>query len=217
MFAERAIRGQHEFIMNTVLTPYLTGKHSAIDLGAGSGALALRLQKVGLDVIAVDSDLDEPKADIPFIVLDLNYSDFASAFKKHSFDIVISVEVIEHLENPIGFLRSVNQLLKPSGIAIITTPNVNNLLARIKFFLTGKIRTMDEHSIYHISPIFLDLFQRQMLPRCGLRLVDYFVYPLNGYALSRSLYRWVFSGVTPFLNKKELKGDSQIFVLASDS
>ncbi len=40
-----------------------------------------------------------------------------------SFDIVILTEVIEHIDEPIEFLETINKLLKPQGHAVITTPN----------------------------------------------------------------------------------------------
>src|SRR6266852_67536 len=84
------------------------------------------------------------------------------------FDLVVTVEVIEHVESPIGFLRNIGQLLAPGGVAVITTPNVDSLPARAKFLLAGKIRMMDDNSEpTHISPVFFDLFRRQFLPHAG--------------------------------------------------
>ncbi len=50
---------------------------------------------------------------------------------------------------------------------------------------------MDEHGERtHISPIFFDLFQRQFLLRAGLRLSEHFVFPPNGYQLTRKPIAW---------------------------
>jgi SAM-dependent methyltransferase len=39
------------------------------------------------------------------------------------YDAIIVSEVIEHVQNPISFLRDFKKLLKPLGVMIITTPN----------------------------------------------------------------------------------------------
>jgi 2-polyprenyl-3-methyl-5-hydroxy-6-metoxy-1,4-benzoquinol methylase/ribosomal protein S27E len=45
-------------------------------------------------------------------------------FQDLQVDVVVSFEVIEHLFEPIEFIRSAAQLLKPGGILILTCPNV---------------------------------------------------------------------------------------------
>jgi len=47
------------------------------------------------------------------------------------FDIVIGAELIEHLTNPDNFLGQLIKVLKPGGLAIITTPNKNNLVHKL--------------------------------------------------------------------------------------
>jgi len=54
-----------------------------------------------------------------------------------SFDVVYAIEVIEHLRNPYDFIREMHRVLKPGGMAIITTPNILNLSSRLSYLLTG--------------------------------------------------------------------------------
>lgn len=99
------------------------------------------------------------------------------------------MEVIEHMESPIAFLRNIARLLKPDGVAILTTPNVNNAPARVKFLLTGKLRMMDERGDpTHITPIFWDLLTRQYLPRAGLILLEHRTYPPDGFLVTRPAF-----------------------------
>ncbi len=44
-------------------------------------------------------------------------------FKGESFDVVVSLEVIEHIEDQRGYLREIRRVLKEGGLAIISTPN----------------------------------------------------------------------------------------------
>ena len=58
-------------------------------------------------------------------------------FNNESYDLVIAVEGIEHLENQYHFVNECNRILKPGGILIITTPNIVSFGSRIKFLFTG--------------------------------------------------------------------------------
>lgn len=211
LLEERTISGLHDFL-DPILKRYALRGGRAIDLGAGSGALAVRLRDMGYEVIAVDMNSERYKADIPFIQLNLNNPDF-SPLRNGAFDFVTAVEVIEHLESPIAFLRHIPSLLKPDGVALITTPNMDNAPSRFRFLLTGKLHMMDEKVPNHISPIFYDLFIRQYLPRAGLKLVEHHFFPKNGYKVSRKSYSWVFRLIARLLPGNTLLGDVHVFVL----
>lgn len=125
-----------------------------------------------------------------------------------------AVEVLEHVERAIGFLRNVGRLLKTDGIAILTTPDADNAPARIKFLLTGKLRMMDEKSEpTQVSPVFWDLFVRQYLPRARLQLVDHLLYPSDGYKLTRPRFAWMLRLLALFLSGGSLHGDNHVLVL----
>lgn len=211
LLKEHTIGGLHDFI-DPILKHYALWGGCAIDLGAGSGALAVRLRELGFEVIAVDINKERFKADIPFVQLNLNNPDFSSLGGR-VFDFVTAVEVIEHLESPIAFLRHIRSLLKPDGVALITTPNLDNAPSRFRFLLTGKLHMMDEKVPNHISPIFQDLFIRQYLPRAGLKLVEHHFFPKNGYKVSRKYYSWLLRLLARLLPGNTLFGDIHISVL----
>jgi len=206
--------GLHEFVGERVLARYARPGVRATDLGAGPGAMAARLTKLGCEVLAVDRDTRSFEARLPHLTVDFDQPDFASRLGVASFGLVTAIEVIEHVESPINFLRNIRRLLAPAGVAVLTTPNVDSLPARSKFFLHGKIRTMDEHSEpTHISPVFFDLLQRQFLPRASLRLRDHLVFPPNGYQLTRKPIAWAFRLASFAFSGDALLGDNHIFVL----
>lgn len=208
---EYTIGGLHDFL-EPILKRYALQGNRAIDLGAGSGALAVRLRKLGFEVIAVEINSERFKADMPFIQFNLNNSDYCSLGSK-LFDLVTAVAVIEQLESPIAFLRNIHSLLKPDGIALITTPNMDNVPSRFKFLLTGKLHLMDEKRSTHISPIFYDLFICKYLPRVGLKLIEHYFYPKRGYKVSRPWYSWTYHILARLIPGKTLFGDVHVFVL----
>jgi 2-polyprenyl-3-methyl-5-hydroxy-6-metoxy-1,4-benzoquinol methylase len=211
-------RGLHEFVAERVITRYAHSGIHAADLGTGPGAMAARLHALGCDVVAVDRDPVAFKADLPFVSLDFNRQDFASQLGSGSFDLLTAIEVIEHLESPINFLRNISQLLAPNGVAVLTTPNVDCLPARVKFFLTGKVRTMDERGDpTHISPIFMELLRRKYLPIASMKLREHLVFPPNGYQLTRKSTAWAFRLACALLPGDVLLGDNHIIVLQAAS
>jgi len=210
--------GLHDFVHERVLTKYARPTIRAVDLGTGPGAMAARISAMGCDVLAVDRDSHGYEARVPHVNVDFDQPDFASQLGAAAFGLVTAVEVIEHVESPIGFLRNVGRLLAPGGVAVLTTPNVDSLPARSKFLLKGKIRTMDEHSEpTHISPIFFDLLRRQFLPRAGLCLRQHLLFPPNGYQLTRKPLAWAFRLASLALTGDALLGDNHIFVLEAAS
>ena len=103
----------------------------------------------------------------------------------------------------------------PSGAAIVTTPNVDNAPARVKFLLKGKLRAMDEWGdSTHISPIFWDLLTRRYLPRVGLEVVERLAFPPTGYLAGRAAYSKLFGTLSPILRGFTLRGDNHVIVLS---
>ena len=80
MLEERTVGGLHQFLMAGVLQPLLRPGARAVDLGAGSGALAERLLELGVDVTAADVKRSGYGAHAPFVEVDLNEPDFASGW-----------------------------------------------------------------------------------------------------------------------------------------
>jgi SAM-dependent methyltransferase len=214
---QKTVTGLHEFIVTKALQRFSPMAGPALDLGAGSGALAARLQNLGWDVQAADMNASEFRADVPFLKLDLNQPDFASRLGERTFGLVTSLEVIEHLENPTGFLRNVARLLKPDGIAVLSTPNVDNAAARMKFLFTDRVWMVSRFTPEHLTPIFYDLMVHHYLPRAGLRLDTYIVYPDRNFIpedflLTRSwLIPFFKAALIPFRGAT-LLGNSHIFI-----
>jgi SAM-dependent methyltransferase len=207
----RALSGTHELVVETALR-YTARGSRALDLGAGSGFLTERLQNAGLRVVAADM-VNYLAVNAEFVQADFNDPAFDRALPS-PFDLITSVEVIEHLENPTAFLRSIGRLLQSDGVAILTTPNVENAAARAKFFLCGEVRAMDRNSPEHMTPIYLDLFTRKLVPPSGLTLVDHFVFPLGDFPLTgRRYFIPLFRLLKGIMKGRALTGDTHFLVL----
>jgi 2-polyprenyl-3-methyl-5-hydroxy-6-metoxy-1,4-benzoquinol methylase len=210
--------GLHEYVEQQVLSKYARAGNKAADLGSGPGAMAARLRSLGYDVTAADRSASGFEAGLPHVTIDFNQLDFASQLGLEAFLVITAIEVIEHVESPIGFLRNIGRMLAPGGVAVVTTPNVDSLPARLKFLLAGKIRTMDEFGEpTHISPIFFDLFRRQFLPLAGLRLRQHLLFPPDGFKLSRKSVAWSLGLAASVLPGESIIGDNHVLVLEAAS
>lgn len=76
---------------------------------------------------------------IPFFEMNLDYcynSDDGLPDLADKFDIVTSIEVIEHLHTPYRLIALIEKLLKPGGICVLETNNVANIVGILKLLLT---------------------------------------------------------------------------------
>lgn len=99
---------------------------SVIDVGSGSGEGDYLLSQVAKKVVGVDKDKAATKeAATKFGNKKLNFinSEFSDLSLIDQFDIVISLQVIEHMDDVNSFLRILQRFSKNSGKVIISTPN----------------------------------------------------------------------------------------------
>jgi SAM-dependent methyltransferase len=58
-------------------------------------------------------------------------------YDNNRFDAVVSIEVIEHVEDQFAFLRELARITRPGGIVIVTTPNTLNVNSRLRTLTSG--------------------------------------------------------------------------------
>ncbi|KAG0286742.1 Hexaprenyldihydroxybenzoate methyltransferase, mitochondrial, partial [Linnemannia gamsii] len=69
----------------------------------------------------------------------------------HQFDVVCSMEVIEHVENPAGFLKVLGQLVKPEGDLILSTISRTPLSYFLTIFCAEHLMRMVPVGTHHWS------------------------------------------------------------------
>jgi 2-polyprenyl-3-methyl-5-hydroxy-6-metoxy-1,4-benzoquinol methylase len=126
-----AAPGVHEYAVELVRAALPEGGR-VLEVGAGCGALAVRLRDAGFDV--VPTDLDPPHEWIHRLDLDdPEWSDET----RGPFDMVVCVETLEHVENPRQVLRSIRALLRDGDRLLVSTPNVTHPHSLLKMVLRG--------------------------------------------------------------------------------
>lgn len=109
----------NKYIQNTSL--------SILDLGCGTGWLSKTLSQFGtVDGVDFSRGLIEEASNKygeygNFYLADATSPTFG--LKSHNYDLVISTEVIEHVEDHVAFVKQLKSFLNPNGWLILTTEN----------------------------------------------------------------------------------------------
>jgi len=133
-----------------------TGGESVLDIGCGLGlfleAIDVR-KKTGIDI-----DPDCVKITRKYIPeADLRVADACDLpFPDESFDLVVAICLLEHVENPTAFIREAYRVCKRGGRSLITTPNIGRPLRLIlaaqgkeKWERSGHRQGYDYHLLKH--------------------------------------------------------------------
>jgi SAM-dependent methyltransferase len=170
------------------------------DVGAGRGHFCavvsewLRARGIDPGPRLLPCDLHPETFQAPGIACARTGPDGRLPYPDASCDAVVSIEVVEHVEDQFGFVRELARIARPGARVIVTTPNVLSLTSRARTLLwgfpelfdplplrDGDVRFLSGH-IHPISPYFLAL--------CALRagLED----PrLSGDRTKRSAVAWM--------------------------
>jgi len=102
-----------------------------LDIGCGGGLLSEPMARLGADIVGADAaagNLPVARVHAEQSGLNIDYRHAtaeAMAADGEQFDVVLNMEVIEHVADPQGFLTACQQLLKPGGLMICSTLNRN--------------------------------------------------------------------------------------------
>ncbi|MBX2967392.1 MAG: class I SAM-dependent methyltransferase [Cyclobacteriaceae bacterium] len=111
--------------------PYISGDVLEVGCGEGRGVEALVQQaKTFTAVDKIDEALQTLRNKFPaarFIAMNLPP---LHGLADNSFDCVVSFQVIEHIKNDRFYLQEIYRVLRPGGVALITTPNRKMSLSR---------------------------------------------------------------------------------------
>jgi 2-polyprenyl-6-hydroxyphenyl methylase/3-demethylubiquinone-9 3-methyltransferase len=102
-----------------------------LDIGCGGGLLSEPMARLGADVVGADAaerNIPVAKVHAEEQGLEIDYRHTtaeAMAAEGEQFDVVLNMEVVEHVADPQAYLNACHQLLKPGGLHICSTINRN--------------------------------------------------------------------------------------------
>jgi SAM-dependent methyltransferase len=152
-----------------------SGARSVLDVGCGSGFFVrqLRSERPDLKVSGADlnSTLLKNLAADGFGTLEVDLNKIARLRRR--FDAICLFQVLEHVEDPVGFLGAFIGLLRPGGDALITTPDASGPIRHFADYLT-------EVPPHHVTRWSEETF-RTLLPKLGLTIISVEREPLPNY------------------------------------
>ena len=175
----RANVGLHEHLVERVAARMPDRSLKILDVGCGTGAMLLQLHDLGYgNLVGLDIAPPANRASIEFYEVDLDKPYFP--LPARSVQLALAVEVIEHIENVGLLLAEFRRVLAPSGMVILTTPNVHSVEAKLRFLLLGQLKQFDAiGDPTHIYPVFRYPFLR-IAARHGFAVAEEWGFPTNG-------------------------------------
>ena len=152
---------------------YLKNKKikNLLDIGCGSGILLAAIKKSGIVADLHGLDISKYAAQHASQFAKIFTGDLTTAnYLKDQFDVVVSHHVIEHVPDPLLFVKNIKKILKKNGILILATPDFDSATARL---FGAKYRML--HDPTHINLFSNDSMHR--LLRDNSFDIDYVEYP----------------------------------------
>lgn len=169
----------------------LTGRR-ALDVGCGAGLLCEPLARLGARVTGIDAapeNIAAARSHAEGQGLAIDYrTGGIEALDEGGFDLVTSMEVIEHVTDPRAFIDGLARALAHDGLLILSTPN-RTALSRLAVITLaeglGQVPrgTHDWHKF--LTPAELG----EMLNKAGLEVTDVTglsIHPARGFVLSEN-------------------------------
>ena len=166
-----------------------------LDIGCGGGLLAEPMARLGADVTAIDpsaTNIATARVHAGEAGLDIDYrAETAESLGAggETFDVILNMEVIEHVVDPAAFMAVCGRLLKPGGIMFVAT--INRTLKSFAFAIVGAEYVLGwlPRGTHHWEKFITPEELERWLAAAGLKQADItgvFYNPLTGaWARSR--------------------------------
>ena len=115
-------RVRRNIILSLIKNHKVPKKARIFDFGCGSGYLAGYLQNLGYDVSGSDMSHEAIDFGVSKGIKNLHVVEPGKTVPGGHFDLILALDVIEHIDDDKGAIRDLKEALKPNGTLIITVP-----------------------------------------------------------------------------------------------
>jgi len=171
-------------LLRTIKRVLVGAKGGFLDVGCGAGYYSQEMFRAedvlctGLDIRNAFDTANAPE-NYYFVRGDL----FSKALRAESFDGLVSLDVIEHVEDDYAFLGRCFEVIRGGGVFVIGTPNLNRMASQLRRLFKGK---MDFPFDYGTDPVLGETIHRREYGYHELlrsfaqfeELIDFHVVPL---------------------------------------
>ncbi len=198
-----------QFLERKIIT-LIDNSSMVLDAGSGRWNRMLKSRKAK-KIIGVDIEFDSIKSNkiINFgVVGDIQQQ----MFQEEVFDLIVSNDLVEHLQYPEQFIKVCSRVLKPFGHIVIAAPNRNSLFGILAAIIPNDVkqwlfkiifgrRNQNEVHFYRLNTE--DAF-RKILTKNGFSHIDItFINKLGSQATGRIFWGWYYQlcRTIPFMRK----------------
>jgi 2-polyprenyl-3-methyl-5-hydroxy-6-metoxy-1,4-benzoquinol methylase len=177
-----------------------------LEIGSGSGAF------LSLSTNYFDS--------VSGVELDINAKDFLKKkglnifsnledIEGQKFDVIVMFHVLEHLLDPVFFIKNISKYLNENGKLIIEVPNIDDAL--LKFY------DIDEFKNFYFCSAHLSYFSKKTLEDCLVKAgFAGEIFLIQRYDLTNHLHWLRYRGPGGFLKEKEIFDQKTLRAYESD-
>lgn len=165
-----------------------------LDIGCGGGLLSEPMARLGAEVVGADA----AEGNIPVAKLHAEQSGLkidyqhttaeALAEAGEQFDVVLNMEVVEHVASPESFLSACQQLLKPGGLHLCSTINRNTKSYMVAVVGAENIMRWLPRGTHDWSKFITPDELYELLQQSGLKPVD-----RKGFVFNPITWSWLIS------------------------
>jgi 2-polyprenyl-6-hydroxyphenyl methylase/3-demethylubiquinone-9 3-methyltransferase len=151
----------------------LDGKR-ALDVGCGAGLLTEPLARLGAAVIGIDASpevIAVARDHAARMGLRIEYRVGDVQELETRFDLITSMEVIEHVADPGAFVKALAKRLAPGGLLIMSTPNAT-ALSRLMMITVGEGLGQIPRGTHDFDKFIAPDRMRLLLAEAGLKCLD---------------------------------------------
>jgi len=165
-----------------------------LDIGCGGGLLSEPMARLGATVVGADAaERNIPVAQIHAEQsgLDIDYRHTtaeAMAAEGEQFDVVLNMEVVEHVASPIDYLTACRNLLKPGGLMVASTINRNPKSFMVAIVGAERVMRWLPVGTHEWNKFITPAELEDLITRAGLRQVDQ-----KGFVFNPISWQWSIS------------------------
>ena len=154
-----------------------------LDIGCGDGTISLHLLRPGVHLTLLDLSANmtaSVRTNIPTTFTDnvsIRNENFLSAsFENESFDLIISIGIMAHVDSPDELLRKIRSLLRPGGTLILEFTDCRHFMGRIERF-TSNLKEFIRPGRFRTNRLSINTVV-QLLEHNNLTLISSFRYAM---------------------------------------
>lgn len=165
-----------------------------LDIGCGGGLLSEPMARLGADVVGADAAAGNiPVASVHAEQsgLKIEYRHTTAedlAAKGEKFDVVLNMEVVEHVSDPLAYLTACHDLLKPGGLMLCSTINRNPKSYMVAIIGAEHVMRWLPKGTHEWDKFITPDELQSLIENAGLKLVD-----RKGFVFNPLLWSWSIS------------------------